>query len=138
MSRSGLAGHRLELEADRDVTGLLPALPDEAGQGAFPRRWGVGRAGSELVEGGNQDRGDVFAADRSRACAPAGGAADAERVPGVDEDLLGSGVVPGPPDVIAKGSATVLIGNMPAARMSDMTAHGGVIVVGCPTVLIGG
>ena len=27
---------------------------------------------------------------------------------------------------------------MPAARMGDMTAHGGVIVVGFPTVLIGG
>jgi uncharacterized Zn-binding protein involved in type VI secretion len=44
----------------------------------------------------------------------------------------------GPPDTIAKGSATVLIGNMPAARMGDQTAHGGVIVAGCPTVLIGG
>ena len=44
----------------------------------------------------------------------------------------------GGPDTIAKGSATVLIGNMPAARMGDMTAHGGVIVSGCPTVLIGG
>ena len=44
----------------------------------------------------------------------------------------------GPPDSIAKGSATVLIGNMPAARMGDNTAHGGVIVVGLPTVMIGG
>ena len=44
----------------------------------------------------------------------------------------------GPPDVIAKGSATVLVGNMPAARMGDTTAHGGVIVGGCPTVIIGG
>ncbi len=26
----------------------------------------------------------------------------------------------------------------PAARMGDSTAHGGVIVAGCPTVLIGG
>ena len=26
----------------------------------------------------------------------------------------------------------------PAARMGDSTAHGGVIVLGCPTVLIGG
>jgi uncharacterized Zn-binding protein involved in type VI secretion len=43
----------------------------------------------------------------------------------------------GPPDVIAKGSATVIIGNMPAARIGDQTAHGGVIVLGCPTVLIG-
>lgn len=44
----------------------------------------------------------------------------------------------GPPDTIAKGSATVLIGNMPAARMGDNTIHGGIIVFGFPTVIIGG
>ena len=44
----------------------------------------------------------------------------------------------GPPDTIAKGSATVLIGNMPAARMVDNCSHGGVIVMGNPTSLIGG
>jgi uncharacterized Zn-binding protein involved in type VI secretion len=44
----------------------------------------------------------------------------------------------GPPDTIAKGSATVMICSMPAARLGDMTAHGGSIVVGCPTVMIGG
>jgi len=44
----------------------------------------------------------------------------------------------GPPDKIAKGSSTVLIGNKPAARMGDSTAHGGVVVMGAPTVLIGG
>lgn len=44
----------------------------------------------------------------------------------------------GPPDTIIKGSSTVLIGGQPAARMGDATAHGGVIVGGCPTVLIGG
>ena len=47
-------------------------------------------------------------------------------------------VCTGPPDVIAKGSATVMIMNMPAARMLDNCAHGGMIVAGCPTVLIGG
>jgi len=47
-------------------------------------------------------------------------------------------VCTGPPDVIARGSATVIIGGMPAARMGDTTAHGGVIVMGCPTVIIGG
>jgi uncharacterized Zn-binding protein involved in type VI secretion len=31
-----------------------------------------------------------------------------------------------------------MIGNQPAARMGDLTAHGGSIVAGCPTVLIGG
>lgn len=44
----------------------------------------------------------------------------------------------GPPDSIIKGSATVLIGGKPAARIGDSTAHGGVIVLGCMTVLIGG
>jgi uncharacterized Zn-binding protein involved in type VI secretion len=44
----------------------------------------------------------------------------------------------GPPDSIVKGSATVMIGGMPAARMGDSTAHGGTIVIGYPTVLIGG
>lgn len=43
----------------------------------------------------------------------------------------------GPPDTIVKGSMTVLIGGKPAARLGDNTAHGGVIVVGMPTVLIG-
>lgn len=43
----------------------------------------------------------------------------------------------GPPDVVVKGSATVKIGGMPAARVLDQTAHGGVIVMGLPTVVIG-
>jgi uncharacterized Zn-binding protein involved in type VI secretion len=43
----------------------------------------------------------------------------------------------GPPDTIILGSAGVLIGGKPAARMGDQCAHGGAIVVGCPTVLIG-
>jgi uncharacterized Zn-binding protein involved in type VI secretion len=43
----------------------------------------------------------------------------------------------GPPDTIVAGSATVMIGSMPAARMGDSTAHGGSIVIGCPTVMIG-
>lgn len=44
----------------------------------------------------------------------------------------------GPPDAIVMGSGTVLIQGKPAARMGDTTAHGGTIVAGCPTVLIGG
>ena len=43
----------------------------------------------------------------------------------------------GPTDTIAMGSATVLIGGRPAARQGDPTAHGGVIVMGLPTVEIG-
>ena len=44
----------------------------------------------------------------------------------------------GPPDTISKGSTTVMITNLQAARIGDQTAHGGVIVAGCPTVMIGG
>lgn len=44
----------------------------------------------------------------------------------------------GPPDSVIKGSATVMIGGKPAARQGDSTAHGGTIVLGCATVLIGG
>ena len=45
----------------------------------------------------------------------------------------------GPPDTIVKGSATVMFGNMPAARIGDTCAHGGTIVgPGVPTVMIGG
>ena len=43
----------------------------------------------------------------------------------------------GPPDSIVAGSSTVMIGGVPAARMGDSTAHGGSIILGCPTVMIG-
>lgn len=43
-----------------------------------------------------------------------------------------------PPDTIIKGSTTVMIGGKPAARIGDTTAHGGSIIMGCPTVIIGG
>src|SRR5690348_15109923 len=43
----------------------------------------------------------------------------------------------GPPDVIALGSMKVLIGGMPAAQLGSLCAHGGAVVAGCPTVLIG-
>jgi len=43
----------------------------------------------------------------------------------------------GPPDTIVAGSSTVMIGGMPAARLGDSTAHGGTVVAGAPTVLIG-
>lgn len=44
----------------------------------------------------------------------------------------------GPPDTVTMGSSSVLIGGKPAARMGDSTSHGGVIIIGCPTVIIGG
>lgn len=59
------------------------------------------------------------------------------------------GCVPGGPGMIAKGSATVMIGKLPAARVNDMTVHtscvapipgpvGKILPPGCPTVMIGG
>ena len=43
----------------------------------------------------------------------------------------------GPPDSITIGSPTVFIEKKMAARMGDMTVHGGVVVTGFPTVNIG-
>jgi uncharacterized Zn-binding protein involved in type VI secretion len=67
--------------------------------------------------------------------------------PGVPTVLIGglpaavlgdAALCAGPPDAIVSGSATVLINGRPAARMGDRMAHGGVIVGGLDTVLIGG
>lgn len=69
--------------------------------------------------------------------------------PGVPTVLIGmlpaaplgnTAVCVGPPDVLAKGSATVLVTNRPLVRIGiDTTAHGGVVAgPGCPTVLVGG
>lgn len=43
----------------------------------------------------------------------------------------------GPTDTIKRGSGTVLINGRSAARRSDPCTHGGRVVVGCPTVIIG-
>lgn len=47
-------------------------------------------------------------------------------------------VVAVPPHPIIKGSATVLISGLPAARIMDNAACGGMIVKGEFTVLVGG
>jgi len=44
----------------------------------------------------------------------------------------------GPPDSVVKGSGTVMITGKPAVRVGDTTSHGGTIVLGLPTVMIGG
>ncbi len=67
--------------------------------------------------------------------------------PGVPSVLIGklpaavvgdTCVCVGPPDYIVMGSSTVMIGGKPAARMGDSTAHGGCLVLGCCTVMVGG
>lgn len=40
-------------------------------------------------------------------------------------------------DTVLKGSLTVFVNGLPAARMGDPTAHGGVIVQGASSVFIG-
>ncbi|MCX9010207.1 MAG: PAAR domain-containing protein [Candidatus Methanoperedens sp.] len=53
---------------------------------------------------------------------------------------LATGVVPHVGGVVAMGSVTVLINNLPAVRQGDMIVEGGPpnsIAMGCPTVLIG-
>lgn len=58
---------------------------------------------------------------------------------GLPAATLGSmAVCVGPPDSLIQGSTSVLINSQPACRMGDNTAHGGTIVLGDPTVLIGG
>jgi len=50
-------------------------------------------------------------------------------------------LVPHVGGVVALGSLTVLIGGLPAARMGDSIVEAGppnAIAIGCPTVLIGG
>jgi uncharacterized Zn-binding protein involved in type VI secretion len=44
----------------------------------------------------------------------------------------------GPPDSLVAGSKTVKIMGMPAVRQGDKTAHGGTVMLGCFTVMIGG
>lgn len=43
----------------------------------------------------------------------------------------------GPPDTLIMGSTTVMAGGMPLVRMGDPTAHGGTVIIGCPTVMAG-
>jgi hypothetical protein len=44
----------------------------------------------------------------------------------------------GPPDIVMTGAFTVLVGGMPLARITDATAHGGLVSAGDVTVLVGG
>jgi uncharacterized Zn-binding protein involved in type VI secretion len=43
----------------------------------------------------------------------------------------------GPPDMIVMGSPTVITGGMLQARIGDPTEFGGVIATGCVTVIVG-
>ncbi|MEM9428302.1 MAG: PAAR domain-containing protein [Pseudomonadota bacterium] len=57
------------------------------------------------------------------------------KLPGAQ--VSGMATCVGPPDVVAMGSFKTLTGKMPAARLGSMTAHGGSVVMGAFTVLVG-
>jgi len=58
---------------------------------------------------------------------------------GLPASVVGDNCVcAGPTDSLVMGSSSVLIGGKPAVRMGDSTAHGGKVVLGCMTVMIGG
>lgn len=60
-------------------------------------------------------------------------------IEGMPAAVLGDmAVCTGPPDSLVKGSSSVMIGGKPAVRVGDTTAHGGNLVVGATTVMIGG
>jgi uncharacterized Zn-binding protein involved in type VI secretion len=68
----------------------------------------------------------------------AGPGAPTVMIGGQPASIVGDACVcAGTPDSILMGSTTVLIGGKPAARMGDTTVHGGTIMAGCTTVLIG-
>lgn len=59
-------------------------------------------------------------------------------VGGLPAALVGDDAVcVGPPATIISGSTSVLIEGKPAVRVGDTTAHGGEVISGLPTVLIG-
>lgn len=67
------------------------------------------------------------------------GANSSVLVGGLPASIVGdSCVCTGPPDSLSVGSSSVFIAGSPAVRMGDATGHGGVVVAGCPTVIIGG
>jgi uncharacterized Zn-binding protein involved in type VI secretion len=43
----------------------------------------------------------------------------------------------GPPDVMVTGAPTVFAEGRPVVRITDTTAHGGMVIVGLPTVMVG-
>ena len=68
------------------------------------------------------------------------GGAPAARVGDMHTCPMVTGLVPHVGGLIVKGSVTVKIGGMPAARVGDMATCVGppdTIAAGCPTVLIG-
>lgn len=58
-----------------------------------------------------------------------------QRAARVGDSLLCVG--PGVIDSISRGEPTVIITGKQAARLGDPTSHGGKLVAGCPTVIIG-
>lgn len=59
-------------------------------------------------------------------------------ISGMPAALLGDmAVCAGPPDSVVLGNPVILAGGVPLARINDLCSHGGMIVVGVPTVVDG-
>ena len=57
---------------------------------------------------------------------------------GMPVSVLGDlAICVGPPDVMATGAPTVFAEGRPVVRITDTTAHGGMVIVGLPTVMVG-
>ena len=52
-------------------------------------------------------------------------------------NLGDTSVCVGPPDKVAAASATVMAHGKPMARMTDPCGHGGKIMLGMPTIIVG-
>ena len=73
----------------------------------------------------------------SSACSPD---VDIENLPAARAEKSGSDsatCAAGGPDVIIDGSPNVIVNNLSAVRVGDMTKHGGIIIKGAATVVIG-
>ena len=67
-----------------------------------------------------------------------GPGASKTKIGGMPAALVGdTSLCIGPPDTLKQGSATVKIEGKKAVRLGDQTDHGGLVVLGFPTVLIG-
>lgn len=69
---------------------------------------------------------------------PVMGTAATVLVSGPPAAVIGDiGICVGPPDSVALACFTVLAQNKPMACVGDMCGHGGAIVLGVPTILVG-
>ena len=133
-----LSGERDGLVPPAELFDDLESLRDVCARECFEvRRVGRGREGHGVADEHAID------ARRRRHGRDVGGpivspGAPTVLIAGLPAAAIGSMCVcVGPPDSVIMGSPTVLVGGRPLARMMDPTAHGGMIMAGAPTVMVG-